>query len=100
MRGFRTAVVVALGLLATSAPVVAADLRSDPRYSGPYDDGPPPVVGMYLDCGRPVAPYADNGYGPWPNSRYFGPLGYNCYQGVYAYEPIYRPFYPPPRRYR
>jgi hypothetical protein len=99
MRAFAIAVVAVLGLcLAIRAD--AADLGGKSWHGGrshvssAYDDGPyyvtPRGNSSYVECGRPSVPYPDNA-SPEPNSQFFGPVGYRCVLGTYAYEPFYPP---------
>jgi len=94
MRAFAIAVLAAV-LLLTASQVGAADFGVGPRY---YEDPKYAIEsrdGYYADCGRRYRgiPYRGDtqdwgyDYGPNPNSAFFGPLGYHCYGGVYAYFP-------------
>jgi hypothetical protein len=82
MRALAIAVVAALGL--TMALANAADIgvgasrpyaAADERY--------------HADCGWRGVPFRGDDYGPRPNSEFFGPLGYHCLGGTYAYFPDY-----------
>jgi hypothetical protein len=100
MRAFAIVAVTVLGLCLTG-PAKAANLNVGPwngarSYVGPYyDDGPyyitPRGDSFYIDCGRPRVPYPEDAYGPNPNSKFFGPVGYRCVRGTYAMDPFYPP---------
>jgi hypothetical protein len=105
MRAFAIAAVATMGL-SLAGQAHAADLGGGPSYGrshGPsygtsygtssYSDGPYYVTprgdgNFYADCTRPRSPDAYGPGGPDPNSEFFGPLGYRCVQGTYAYLPV------------
>jgi hypothetical protein len=97
MRTFAIAAVATL-VLCLAGQANAADLSWGPlhglSYGGSsYSDGPYYVTPLgegsfYVDCSRPNTPYADAPHRPDPDSEFFGPLGYRCVQGTYAYLPV------------
>ena len=87
MRALAITAVAALGLcLACQAKAANRGWSAD---DGPYYVTPG-GYSFYIECGRPRMPY-DNAYGPIPGSAYFGPVGYRCIRGTYAYDPFYPP---------
>ena len=95
MRAFAIAVAVAVGF-SMASPGHAADLGGIPTTrlgvgSSP-GDGPyyitPSGDGFYKECGRPTEGVSGP---PNPNSMFFGPVGYRCFHGTYAYDPFIPP---------
>jgi hypothetical protein len=94
-------IAAAAGLALVSSATMAANLGVSPSYGGrayiggPMDDGPyyitPWGESAYIECGRPKVPYWEDSPGPRPNSIFFGPVGYRCIRGTYAYDPFYPP---------